>query len=94
MIRPGKSGAPFSAGIGDFSSTKILPTGYGAHPGSCSVSNCGSFTRGKVTGNEADHSPPFSADVKNKWHYTSTALYTFVACVGTTSTFWAVHAFV
>ena len=27
IIRPGKSGAPFSVGIKDFSSTKILPTG-------------------------------------------------------------------
>jgi len=93
MIRPRKSRVPFSAGIRDFSSTKILPTGCGGHTDSCSVSNCGSFTRGKVTGNETDHSPPFSADVENKWHYTST-LYTLVACVGTNSTFWAVHAFV
>jgi hypothetical protein len=44
--------------------------------------------------NEADLSPPFSDDVKNEWSYNSTPLYTFDACIGTTLTFWAEHAFV
>jgi hypothetical protein len=29
----------------------------------------------KRQGREADHSPPFSAEVKNEWRYTSTPLY-------------------
>jgi len=31
-----------------------------------------SFPGGKTAGREADHSPPSSAEVKNKWSYTST----------------------
>jgi len=30
-------------------------------------------------GNEADHSPPSSAEVKNAWSYTSTPPYVFMA---------------
>jgi hypothetical protein len=29
---------------------------------------------------EADHSPPFSVEVKNEWSYTSTPQYGFMAC--------------
>jgi hypothetical protein len=32
-----------------------------------------------VTGREADHSPPFSAEVKNRWSYASTHPYVFLA---------------
>jgi hypothetical protein len=92
-IRPRQFGAPFSAGIRYFSSTKILPNGSGAYPGSCSLPVA--LSPGiKWPGNEADLSPPFSADVKNEWSYTSTPLYTIVVCIGTTLTFWAEHAFV
>jgi hypothetical protein len=33
----------------------------------------------KRPGREADHSLPFSAEVKNTWVYTSTASYVFMA---------------
>jgi hypothetical protein len=33
----------------------------------------------KLPGREADHSPPFSAEVKNEWNYTSTPQYVFMA---------------
>jgi hypothetical protein len=32
----------------------------------------------KRPGREADHSPPFSAEVKNTWIYTSTPSYVFM----------------
>jgi hypothetical protein len=32
----------------------------------------------KQPGREADHSPPFSAEVKNAWSYTSTPQYAFM----------------
>jgi hypothetical protein len=36
----------------------------------------------KRPGHEADHSPPFSADVKNAWSYTSIHQYDFMTrCV-------------
>jgi len=38
------------------------------------------FTPGvKQLGREADHSPPFSAEIKNAWSYTHTPQYVFVA---------------
>lgn len=92
MIRPGKSEALFSVGVRDSSSTKILSTGCGVHTGFCSMITYGSFARAKVTRNEADRSTPFSADVRNKWNYTSVPLYTFFACIETTFTFWSPHA--
>jgi len=40
--------------------------GYSAHPASCTMGT-GSFPRGKVRpGRDADPSPPFSAEVKNR----------------------------
>jgi hypothetical protein len=33
----------------------------------------------KRPGREADHSPPYSAEVKNAWSYTSTRQYVFMA---------------
>jgi hypothetical protein len=33
----------------------------------------------KRPGREADHSPPYSAEVKNAWSYTSTPQYVFIA---------------
>ena len=38
----------------------------------------------KRQGPEADHSPQSRAEAKNEWRYTSTALYTFIVCQGTT----------
>jgi hypothetical protein len=37
------------------------------------------FLEVKQPGCEADHSPPFSAEVKNTWSYTSTPQYVFMA---------------
>jgi hypothetical protein len=43
------------------------------------------FARGvKRLGRESDHSSPTSAEVKNEGSCTSTSLYTFMACTGTT----------
>jgi hypothetical protein len=39
----------------------------------------GSFPGGKAAGREADHSPPFNAEVKNEWNYTSISQYAFMA---------------
>jgi hypothetical protein len=40
----------------------------------------GAFSPGvKRPGREADHSPPFSAEVKKSWVYTSTPTYAFMA---------------
>jgi hypothetical protein len=33
----------------------------------------GSFPGGKAAGAWPDHSPPFSAEIKNEWSYTSTS---------------------
>ena len=41
----------------------------------------------KEAGSEADHAPPSSAGVKNKWSGTSVHLHTLKACVGTTVIF-------
>ena len=39
--------------------------------------------RGSFPGRNFDHSPPSSAEVKNKWSYTSLPLYAFKAWIGT-----------
>jgi len=38
----------------------------------------------KQPGCEADHSPPSCADIKNRWSYTSTSSYVFMASTETT----------
>jgi len=38
----------------------------------------------KQLGDEAEHSSPSSAKVKNEWSYTFTPHYTFMACIGIT----------
>jgi hypothetical protein len=41
----------------------------------------------KRSGREADHSSPYSAEVKNAWTYNSTPQYVFMAwCLGTGTT--------
>jgi hypothetical protein len=42
-----------------------------------------SSSAGKLPWREFDLSPPSSADVKNKWRYSSTPLYTFMEWTGT-----------
>jgi hypothetical protein len=45
----------------------IVQTGSGAHPASCTMGTGGSFPGGKARpGRDADHSPPFSAEVKKE----------------------------
>jgi hypothetical protein len=60
------------AGAGNFSLRHHVQTGSRAHPASYPVGIRGSFLGGKAAGNEADDSPPSSAEVNNAWRYTST----------------------
>jgi hypothetical protein len=51
----------------DFSSSLCVQTGSGAHPASCPMGTGGPFPGSKARpGCDADHSPPSSAEVKNK----------------------------
>jgi hypothetical protein len=51
-------------GAEDFSSSRCVQTGSGAHPGYLMVTG-GPFPGGKARpGRDADHSPPSSAEVK------------------------------
>jgi hypothetical protein len=51
----------------EFSSTLCVQTGSGAHPASCTMGTGGPFQEGEVRpGRDADHSPPSSAQFKNK----------------------------
>jgi hypothetical protein len=55
------------AGAEDFSSSLCVQTGSGAQPASYPMDTGGSFPGGKARpGRDADHSPPSSAEVKNK----------------------------
>jgi hypothetical protein len=54
----------YPAGAKDFSSVLCIQTGSMAHPVSCTMGTEGSFPGGKARpGRDADHSPPFSAEV-------------------------------
>jgi hypothetical protein len=51
----------------DFSSSPCVQTGSGSHPASYLMDTGGPFPSGKaLTGRDADHSPPSSAEVKNE----------------------------
>jgi hypothetical protein len=51
----------------DFSSNLCVQTGSGAYPASCPIGTGVPFPGGKARpGREADHSPPFSAEVVNE----------------------------
>jgi hypothetical protein len=51
----------------DFSFSLCVQTGSGAHPVSCTMGTVGPFPGGKARpGRDADHSPPFSAEVVNE----------------------------
>jgi hypothetical protein len=55
------------AGAKDFSYIFCVQTGSGAHPASCTVGTGGPFPAGKARpGQDADHSPPSSAEVVNE----------------------------
>jgi hypothetical protein len=50
-----------------FSSSPCVQTGSGAHSASCTMGTGGPFPGGKARpGRDADHSPRFSAEVKNE----------------------------
>jgi hypothetical protein len=56
----------------DFSSSPCVQTGSGAHPASYPMGTGGSFSGGKGRPErDADHSPPFSAEVKNELYLLS-----------------------
>jgi hypothetical protein len=56
-----------ATGAEDFSSNPCVQTGSGAHPASYPMGTGRSFPRGKVRlGRHVDHSPLFSAKVKNE----------------------------
>jgi hypothetical protein len=53
------------AEVKDFSSSRCVQTGSGAHAASCQVGTGGPFRGGKaLLGRDADHSPPSSAEVE------------------------------
>jgi hypothetical protein len=54
----------FPAGAGNFSLHHRVQNGSGAHPASNRMGPRGSFSGGKASVHEADHSPPSSAEVK------------------------------
>jgi hypothetical protein len=55
------------AGVKDFSSNLCVQTSSGAHPASSPMGTGGPFPGGKARlGRDADHSPPFSAEVVNE----------------------------
>jgi hypothetical protein len=61
-----------------------IQTGSGAHPASCSMGIKPFFPGVKRPEREADHSHPFSAEVKDEWSYTSAPLCAFMAWTGIT----------
>jgi hypothetical protein len=65
----------------DFSLRQRVQIGSGAHPVSCKMSTGKGAVSSEVKqpGREADHSPSFSAEVKNVWSYTSTPPYVSMA---------------
>jgi len=60
-----------------------IQTGSGAHPASCS-GNSVALAGLKRPGREADHSPPFSAKIKNERIYTPPPTYAFIMWTGIT----------
>jgi hypothetical protein len=57
-------GVRFPAGAGNFYLRHRVQTGSGAHPTFYPIGTSGSFLGLKWPGREADHSPPYSAEVK------------------------------
>jgi hypothetical protein len=49
------------------------------------------YPRVKLLRSEADHSSPSVVEVKNKWSYTTTTPYAFMACTGITLNFSTFH---
>jgi hypothetical protein len=75
-LQAGRQDVWFPGGAGSFSLHHCVQTRSGAHPASYTIGTRGYFPGGggvKRPGGEADHSSPFSAEVKNVWSYTSTS---------------------
>jgi hypothetical protein len=71
-------------GAEDFSSSPCIQTGSGAHPASWPMDTGGPFPGGKARpGRDADHSPPSSAEVKNKLELYLLPPNASMACSGT-----------
>jgi hypothetical protein len=67
LVTERTAGVRSPTGAEDFSSNLCVQTGSGAHPASCTVGNGGSFPGGKARlRRNADHSPPFSAEIKEE----------------------------
>lgn len=64
-----------------FFSQGYRPT-FGVHLVSCSVATGSSFSKINRPQPDADHSPPYNIEVKNKRGYTFSPPYVFVACTG------------
>jgi len=61
------------AGAKYFSLLQNIQTDSGVYPTYCSVANGGAPSlEVKWSWHEADHSPPYTAEVKNEWSSTST----------------------
>jgi hypothetical protein len=58
------SGLRFPAGAGNLSLHHCVQNGSEAHPVSYPMGTSGIFPGSKAAGREADHTPPFSAEVK------------------------------
>jgi hypothetical protein len=58
------SGVRFPAGAENFSVNHRVQNGSGAHPASYPMGTRGSFLGVKRPGREADHSPPYSSEIK------------------------------
>jgi hypothetical protein len=65
------AGVRFQRGARDFSLLIIVQPGSGACPASCPMRKSGSFPGVKRPEQQADHSPPTSAEVENACSYTS-----------------------
>jgi hypothetical protein len=79
-LRARWSGVRVPAGAGNFSLHHCVQTCSGAHPASYPMGTRGSFPVVKRPGREADYLPPYSAEVKKLWSYTSTPPYAFMMC--------------
>jgi hypothetical protein len=68
-------GVRVPTGTGNFSLYhRCVQAGSGTNPFSYTIGTRGSFPGVKRPGRETDHLPPYSAEVKNVWSYTSTPL--------------------
>jgi hypothetical protein len=69
----------FPAGAANFSLHHRVQKVSGAHPASYPMGTRALSLGVKRPGREADRSPPYSAEAKNSWSYTSTPQYVLLA---------------